>query len=96
MDSAPRSASSPAPGADPIDGLLTIHPDVRTGSAPMGRRASRVFVLVTLLAMALLVLGGGYYVTQMATTTKNRERIDRTGTGNENAVRGFGVTDGGK
>ena len=96
MDSPPRSASPSSPGTDPLDGPLTIHPDVRTGSAPMGRSASRVFVLATLLAMALLVLGGGYYVTQMATKRENRDRIQQTGTGNENAVRGFGVTDGEK
>ncbi len=88
MDSAP----SPARPIEP----LTIHPDVRTGTPPMGRRASRRFVLLTLLLMAALVLGGGYYVTQMATQKQNRDRIEQTGPGNENAVPGFGVTDGGK
>ncbi len=67
-----------------------------SGTRPMGRRTSRRFVVVLLLLMAVFAFGGAYYVTRMATSPENRERIDQTGPGNSNAVRGFGVTDGGK
>lgn len=78
------------------DEPAVIHPDVSTGTAPMGRTASRRFLLAMVVAMAALILGGGYYVTQLATQKENRERIQQTGPGNPNAVPGFGVTDGAK
>lgn len=67
-----------------------------SGTRPMGRRTSRVFVVVMLVLMAVLAIGGAYYVTRMATQPENRARVQQTGPGNENAAPGFGVTDGAK
>ena len=89
--SGPAPSGAPAPGS-PTQGPPTQGPPIRA----LSRASSKAFVIACIVLMVIASVGGAYYLTRVAKQPDNKARIQQTGPGNENAVPGFGVTDGEK